>query len=288
MSELRVYLHYTQAELDRNFDQRGWITNAEEIVARFAPAAAATRARLRSRLDVRYGPSADERLDIFLADRPNAPIVVFVHGGRWTLFTKDEKSFVADPLVPAGAHTVVLNFAKLPAIRLPEQVEQVRRGIEWTYRNAASFGGDASRLYVAGHSSGAHLAAMATATDWPARGLPADTIKGAVLASGPYDLEPVMLSARSRYVKLDADEVIALSPQRQAHRVGCPVVLAYAEGDTDEFRRQSEAFAQALRSAGRLVELIRVPRENHFEEMERLGDATSPIVRALLRMTGLA
>ena len=282
-----VYLHYSQAELDRNFDQRGWISNAEEVIARYGPRSDATRARFKTRLDIAYGPSPDERLDLYLTHVPFAPILVFVHGGRWAVFSKDNNAFVADPFVPMGAHVAVLNFAKLPTVRLPDMIEQVRRGIEWVWRNAASFDADARRLYLSGHSSGAHLGGMALATDWHARGLPSDLIKGASLVSGPYDLEPVMLSWRSDYVKLTPEEVPALSPTRQTERFRCPVITGWADGDTDEFRRQSEVFSDNVHRAGRLLEAIRVPGLNHFEIMERLGDPVNPIVQRLLRLMGL-
>ena len=279
-----VYRHYTQAELDRNFDQRGWILNAEEIIARYAPKAAATRARLPNRLDIPYGPMPQERLDLFLTTVPNAPVLVFVHGGRWLTFTKEQKSYVAEPFVPAGVHCAVLNFAKLPTVTLPVMVEQVRRGVAWVWRNAASFGGDASRAYIWGHSSGAHLAAMALVIDWPGRGLPDDLLKGAALISGPYDMEAVMLSARSSYVKLTSEQIPRYSPLVLANRIPCPVIVGWAEGDTDEFRRQSEALAEALRTSGRLVASIRLPKLNHFETMENLGDIDNPIVRRLLQL----
>lgn len=282
-----VFLHYTQAELDRNFDQRGWIANAEEIIARYAPLSAASRARWRTQLDVSYGPGADERLDIFLTDAPNAPVLVFVHGGRWAVFTKADNSYVADPFVPAGAHVVVLNFSKLPAVTMHEMVDQVRRGIEWVARNAASFGGDPNRLYVSGHSSGAHLAAMALATDWTTRGLPAEVVKGAALVSGPYDMVPVMMSWRSDYVRLAGDDIAAFSPLRLVDRLRTPIIVGWATGDTDEFRRQSKAFADALGRTGCLVEAIEVPGLNHFEIMERLGDAANPVVRRLQTLMAL-
>ena len=128
---------------------------------------------------------------------------------------------------------------------------------------------------------------MALATDWPVRGLPPDAIKGAALVSGPYDLEPVMLSWRSDYVKLTPDEVPAHSPMLLTERFRCPVIVGWADGDTDEFRRQSAAFAENVRRAGHLVEAIEVPRLNHFEIMEQLGAATSPIVQRLLRLMEL-
>jgi len=283
-----VFLHYTQKELDRNFDQRGWVSNAEAVIARYVSRSEATRRRLRGRLDMAYGPSPEERLDLFLAETSKAaPVLVFVHGGRWTTFTKDEHSFVADPFVPAGAHVAVLNFAKLPAVTMPQLVAQVRRGVEWVWRNAVSFGGDPRRLHIAGHSSGAHLAGMALATDWPSRGLPEAPLKGAALVSGPYDMIPVMHSARASYVKLSLEEIEAHSPLRLVDRFRCPVIVAWAEGDTDEFRRQSGELASAARSAGCLHASITVGGLNHFEIMEGLGDRESPVVRRLVALMGL-
>jgi arylformamidase len=277
-----VYLHYTQEELDRNFDQRSWAKNSEEVIARYPRRSEATRKTLRHRLDVRYGAGMDEVLDIFLADKSPAPVQIFVHGGAWARGSKSDYSFVADTFVPAGIHTVVLNFSKLPQARLPDVVAQVRRACEWVYRNAASFGGDPARIHACAHSSGAHLTAMALVEDWPARGLPQDFIKGATLLSGPYDLEPVVLSARSAYVVLSAEEVSALSPIRHVARIGCPVIAAHGENDTDEFRRQSTAFIAALERAGKPLKTLRLAGANHFEAMEQYGDPSSPLGAAVL------
>jgi arylformamidase len=164
-------------------------------------------------------------------------------------------------------------------VRLPEMVDQVRRAIEWVYRNARSFGGDPERLYLSAQSSGAHLSALALAMD--------NFVKAATLVSGPYYLEPVMLSKRSDYVKLSEAEVRELSPGPQAHRIRCPVIVGYAENDTDEFQRQSREFAAALDKAGRLTRLMRLPGVNHFELMESFRDSAHPLVRAILEQTGV-
>src|SRR4051812_44371686 len=274
----KVYLHYTQAELDRNFDQRNWVKNALEIIGRYPELSKATRARLKH-YSAAYGSGPDETLDIFPAAKSPAPVQVFVHGGAWKNFTKDDYSFPADAYVPAGIHTVVLNFSNVPAVRLPEMAEQVRRGIEWVYRNAASFGGDPERFYLSAHSSGAHLSALALQKD--------KYVKAATLVSGPYYLEPVVLSARASYVKLHPEEVAALSPGLHAHDMKCPVIIGYAEYDTDEFQRQSREFAAALKQAGRLQAETRYPGVNHFELMEKWADPAHALVRDILRQMNI-
>jgi arylformamidase len=270
-----VFLHYTQEELNRNFDQRGWAGNALEVIARYPERSAATRARLQHRANVPYGPGADEVVDIFPA-AGSGSIQVFVHGGAWKNFTKDDYSFPADVYVPSGVHTVIVNFDNLPKVRLPEMVDKVRRAIEWVHRNAASFGGDPDRLFLSAQSSGAHLSAAALGR------IPDNVVKAATLVSGPYFLEPVMLSPRSAYVQLSGAEVHELSPGLHAERIRCPVIIAYAEHDTDEFQRQSREYAAALDRVGRLSRLLRLPGVNHFELMECFADPNHALVRAIL------
>lgn len=273
-----VFLHYTQEELNRNFDQRSWVSNALEVIARYPVLSRATRERFAHRAGIAYGKHPDEVLDVFPTARPGGPVQVFVHGGAWRNFTKDDYSFPADAWVPAGVNTVILNFSKLPAERLPTVVDQVRRGIEWVRANAAGFGGDPARLYVSAQSSGAHLAATALQQG------ASSFVKAATLVSGPYFLEPVLLSHRAEYVKLEPQEVAQLSPGLHADRMACPVLLACAQHDTDEFRRQTREFAAALKRAGRLTELIDCPNVNHFELMERFKDPQHELVRAIFEL----
>jgi arylformamidase len=167
-------------------------------------------------------------------------------------------------------------------------VDQVRRGIAWAHRNAASFGGDAGRVYVVGRSSGAHLSACAALTDWRKDfGLPADAIKGYTLQSGMYDLRGPRLSKRGAYVKFTDAMEEELSPQRHLDRIVAPIVLLYGSHETPEFQRQSRDFAEALRRAIMPVELIFADGYNHFELAETLANPYGHVGRAALTQIGL-
>ena len=286
----KVYLDYTQAELDAAYDQRVYAPNREEIVAWYGAEGARVRARLEMRRSVQYGNGEDETLDIFPAKSGSestfgAPVHIHIHGGRWTLFTKDEESFIAPTFVSAGAACVVPDFSNIPKVRIPEMVAQVKRAIAWTYRNAASFGGDPERIHLSSHSSGSHLAGVALLTDWEKEfGLPRDVVKSALLVSGMYDMRPVMLSARSSYVKLTDEEVLALSAILQPEKVHTPLTLVYGEKETPEFRRQPKAYAEVLAAAGKPVNVIEVPGVNHFEILRQLGEPGSEVARLGLGM----
>jgi arylformamidase len=279
--EKHVFLHYTQAELDRNYDQRGWVSNANEVIARYISASKDVRATLTRRTEA-YGEHPDEQVDIFPAPQPTGAGLIFLHGGAWRNFTKDDFSFVAKEFVASGITTVIVNFSKLPAVRLPDVIVQVKRAIGRIYERANDFDIDPYRLYLCGHSSGAHLATAVLLTECPTFGAPRDAIKGCACISGCYDLHPVLLSARASYLKLTPEEMDALSPQKHVERLPCSLLIAYAEHDTDEFCRHSEDFAKSLRRAGRLSTLLRVPAVNHFEIIELLSKSGTALLKAVL------
>jgi arylformamidase len=165
----------------------------------------------------------------------------------------------------------------------------VRRSIAWVYRNAATFGGDPKRIYVSGHSSGAHLAGVALITDWRRDfDISEDVLKGALCCSGLYDLKPARLSARSSYVKFTDEIEQALSTARHIEKVQVPVVVAYGTLETPEFQRQSRDFAAALRSAGKPVQLVVGEGYNHFEMPETLANPHGLLGRAVLTQMGLS
>jgi arylformamidase len=284
----KVFLDYTQEELDNAYEQRIWAPNAEEIIRAYATDSAAVRARLVHRAGIAYGASAAEALDLFPTEAAKAPVLVFVHGGRWRGQTKEDASFLAPLFVAAGAHYIALGFANIPEVRLPEMAAQVRRGVAWTRRNASSFGGDPERIFVAGHSSGGHLAAVALTTDWPgAFGLPPDTVKGGICVSGMYDLEGPMRSARSAYVKITPEEEAALSPLRHLDRLAAPVVVAYGGRESPEFQRHARAFAAALAPSDRLAGLVFGKGLNHFELITTMAQSNSTLTAAALRLMNL-
>jgi arylformamidase len=167
--------------------------------------------------------------------------------------------------------------------------DQVRRGVAWAYKNAASYDGDPDRLYIGGHSSGGHLCGVTLVTDWQKEfGLPADMVKGGLCMSGMFDLKPVRLSKRSSYVKFTDEMEQAMSAQRHLGLLRAPIVVTYGTDETPEFQRQSRDFATAVKASGKPVELIEAAGYNHFEIAESLGHPFGPNGRAALAMMKLS
>ena len=166
--------------------------------------------------------------------------------------------------------------------------DQVRRAVAWIYKNAARFGGDSNRLYLSGHSSGAHLAGVVLVTDWQKDfGLPSDVVKGGVLMSGMYDLKPVRLSKRSEYVNFTDEMEQALSTQRHLDKLNTPIIVAQGTLESPEFQRQTREFAAAVKAAGKPVQLIVAEGYNHFELPETFGNPYGLLGRAALEQMQL-
>ncbi len=284
-----VWLDMDQKQLDDAYDQTVYAPNQPLLAARRKVASESVLKRLPPQR-VAYGPSEIEKLDIYKTQRPDAPIEVFVHGGAWRNGSAKDFAFPAEMFVNAGAHFVVLDFVQVQDAggSLLPMIEQVRRAVAWVYKNAATFGGDRNRIFIAGHSSGAHLAGVTLVTDWAKdHALPADTIKGGLLVSGMYDLKPVRLSKRSKYVNFTDEIEERLSSQRHLDKLNAPVVVAYGSQETPEFQRQGCDFAAAVRAAGKPVELIVGAGFNHFEIQETFGNPYGLAGRAALKQMKL-
>jgi arylformamidase len=287
----RVFLDYDQVELDAAYFQPAYEPNFAQVLKRYSSNSEITRARLGQPQRVAYGPTEIEKLDIYRTKRPNAPIFVFIHGGAWRVESAKEYAFPAETFVNAGAHYVLPDFVWVQDAggSLVPIANQVRRAIAWVYKNAKSFGGDPSRLYVGGHSSGGHLAGVALTTDWQKDfGLPANMIRGGVCLSGLYDLTPVRLSARSSYVKFDDAMVDALSSQRHLDQLHSPLIVAYGTYETPEFQRQNREFAAAVKATGKPVQLIVAENYSHLEMPETLASPYGVTGQPVLQMMKLA
>jgi arylformamidase len=264
---------HQDAWLDAQYNNRARIPEHPQIFERWAAASERARGQLSRRLDVRYGDSPNETLDVFPCATVGAPVFVFIHGGWWRSLDKRDQSFLAPPFVERGTTVVIPNYALCPAVSIETIALQMTRALAWTYRNAALYGGDPRRIVVGGHSAGAHLAAMLLCCRWPEVGpdLPARVVKSALAISGVFDLEPLR---RTPFLKddlrLTPAAVRRLSPVAFAAPAGS--LFAVVGGDeSEEFLRQNRLIRQAW--GPRAVPICEsVPGANHLEVLDGLAD----------------
>ncbi len=286
-----VWLDMDQQALDDAYTPAVHAPNMRQILKRCARNSELVRERIGAPKRLRYGTAAAEAMDLYPAATAPAPINLFIHGGDWRGGAARDYGFPAEMFVKAGAHFAVPDFATLQEaegdLRVP--ADQLRRAVIWLYKNAESFGGDPERIYVSGHSSGAHLAAVLLTTDWvKTLDVPPDIIKGGVCASGIYELRPLRLSKHAEGMKLTDEIEQALSPQRHIDKLAAPIVVIYGSAESPELQRQSRHFAAAAQTAGRNVSLVVMEGYNHFEVLEQLGNPLSLFGRAVLQQMKLA
>jgi arylformamidase len=282
-----VFRDYDQAALDAEYNNREKVKDSADWLSRYAIASAEARAALECRLDLAYGPHPGERLDVFPARGPSAPVHVFVHGGYWQRLDKSDSSFVARALQPSGVAVVVINYALIPTVDMDELVRQCRASIVWVHHNAPSFGGDPSRIFVSGHSAGGHLVAMLMSTDWNAfAGLHADVIKAGCGISGLYDLEPIRLSYLNEILRLTQESARRNGPVHCPPARSGPLLLPVGGLEGAEYHRQGEELAAVWRTRRLPCQTIDMPGHHHFSILAELEDPGTTLSRLLLRQMG--
>lgn len=283
-----LYRGMDRDEIDYQLNLRGRWPEHTESIALWQRESAAVRGRLAGHLDLSYGPSAGQTLDIFPASGPGpgpgsgpgrgaAPLLAFIHGGYWQGLDKDDFSYLAPPFVESGIAFASLNYDLAPAVTIGEIVGQIRRAFAWLAAKGADYGIDPARIYVVGHSAGGHLAAMMMASDL----IPADLIKGGCCVSGVYELEPLRLSYQQEVLRIDEETVRTMSPLRCLPAQAGPLICAVGSIETDEFLRQQDEFVNAWRAGGLEARVVDLPERQHFTAIDALSEPEHPLFAAV-------
>lgn len=277
-----------RATLDAQYNLRARVPEFQSYFDRYDRMSAAFRQNAKGCLDLAYGPGARQGIDLFLPDAKAPPLAVFIHGGYWQSQDRKRFSFVAAPLIEAGAAVALIGYDLAPEVGMDAIVGQIRAGIAWLYKNGAELGYDPDQLVVSGHSAGGHLSAMALATDWASEGaLPDDLVKGICPISGIFDLEPIRLCYLNDVLGMDFEQARRYSPIRLPPRTRCPVTVTVGERETAAFLEQSRRYADHLRAAGVACELAVQPDLDHFSIVEAMAEPGSLTAQALCRQLGL-
>lgn len=278
----------TQAQIDAQYDVEQSVPDFMLYARHYTDESRLARHRLRCELDVSYGPTRAETLDIFPAAQPGAPVFVFIHGGYWRMLSSKEFSCTALGLNALGIMTVVVNYALTPSVSIDEIVRQARSAVAWVLRRIERYGGDPTRVVVGGHSAGAHLTAMCLETAWAEDyGLAQDPLAGAVLVSGLYDLQPLRYSLMQPLIQLDDGVIRRNSPMFSVRACPTPALIAWGDAEPEEFQRQSDGFRDTWAAAGNRSKRLPLAGANHFTAIYGLEEPSSPLCQWIAQAAGL-
>ena len=238
--------------------------------------------------DIPYGESAAQALDVYVpAGAAFAPIVVFFHGGRWSRGAKEQYRFVGQALASRGMVAVVADYRRFPEVRFPGFVDDAARAVAWAHGNAERYGGDADALFVMGHSSGAHMAAL-LALDHrylERAGADASWLRGMIGLAGPYDFDPRREAPDVFATTPDAD-LYTTQPIAFAQDVQVPLLLVHGEADETVQMKNTLSLTAAVRRAGGTACAALYPGVDHAGIVAALARplrATAPVLDDVAR-----
>ncbi|NEI72242.1 alpha/beta hydrolase fold domain-containing protein [Rhizobium lusitanum] len=255
------------------FRIRAHVPEFDLISEEYRRASDAARSRWSARTDMAYGPGPSDRLDLFFPENADGrcPIHIFVHGGYWRANVKEDYAFIANTVCAAGSIAAIVEYGRLPKMRMAALVEQVRGAVRWLERNASSFGGNPEAISASGHSAGAHLAFYLTARGPSETGFQPTPVKSILLVSGIYDLRPIVSSFLQAEISLRDDETVEWSPLNSKPRPGTCITIAVGGKETRPFIEQAQALANMTSSSLQL----HIRGADHMSIVRDMGDAST-------------
>jgi arylformamidase len=261
---------------DDAYANGAYIDGADGFPPRWASKALAFRKALEAKgkcqLNVPYGAHEREKFDLFLPDAAPRGLVVFVHGGYWQAFDKSSFSHLAAGAIAREYAVAIPSYVLSPEVPISVITQQIATAI-----NAAA-GMVAGPIHLTGHSAGGHLVTRMLCSDVTWAGCFPARISSVVSISGVHDLRPLLQTKMNDSFKMDAAKAAAESPLLHVDHMPVPVTAWVGEDERPVFIQQSQWLARDWDNAQIVIE----PGKHHFDVIDGLEDATSPLMTALL------
>jgi len=252
----------SRAARDAAYDNIGAVTDSAALNAARAADSAAFRAAHPGHLDLRYGPRERNTWDLFPAADPNAPCIVFIHGGYWQRNRADQfANLIAGPYTHGWA-AALPGYTLAPDASLTDITAEINAALDWLGAHGPAHG-IAGPVVLSGWSAGGHLTAMCLGHPRVAAGL---------AISGIFELGPIRDTVLNQNLRLTDDEIAALSPLRLPI-VQKPLAIAYGTAELPPLVSDSRGLHEYRAAAHARGVLIPVPGANHFTIVHELRDA---------------
>jgi arylformamidase len=276
----RIDSFYTCQHADQfRIDWRGFYARAEARTDLI-------RARWPHELDLSYGPSEYQRLDLYLPGltAANWPVFLFLHGGGFREGDPALYGYLAEAYLERGIAFGCLGYRLTPESYIPATFADVENALAWCVSNLPERGVDVGRLALGGHSAGAILSAsLAVRNDWQAaRDLPEDLLKVVVPVSGVYDFTDP--NERQELFSADSDR-IAASPLLRWSGTPRPMLVAYGSDENQPtYGIDSRRLVDAAREHGGRAQLLELEGMTHADTADALGNPDSLLFQSTIAL----
>lgn len=220
--------------------------------------------------NVSYGSLERQKLDVYQPRKGSSlPVFIFVHGGSWRNGSKEIYPFFGERFALEGYVTVIINYRLAPLNVFPSFVQDTALAVRWAKDNIQNFAGDPNRVYLAGHSAGAHIVALLglDASYLKAVNLERSAVRAVVGMAGPYDIAnffPQSPALQQVFGK-DPKAWDATQPINFVDGTNPPMFLQHGLRDTTVAYTQSIELQQKILAKGGKVELKTYPKLEHEE-----------------------
>lgn len=278
----------TVPELEKQYSPSSAIGgNYKPYIDDYSRLSKEARAGCSNIVNITYGAKTSNTIDIALpietASEGDCPLIAYIHGGYWQEGSKTDSFFGADYFVNKGIAYAAIGYTLTPEASLAQIIAECRSALDSIFSSARTLGIDPGRIVIAGSSAGAHLCAMCC-TQGNDGNFATNQFAGAVLLSGIYELEALVATNINEAVGLTRDEARRVSPQLLDTANFPPTIISWGEVETEEFQRQSSAFARKLLLSNNDVEYFEVPGRNHFDIVHDMVVAESSLGAGILNM----
>lgn len=216
--------------------------------------------------DIPYGSAARQKLDIYRprTEVKSTTVIVFMYGGSWKSGSRQNYRFVGQSLASLGYIVVIPDYRLYPEVRFPAFVEDAAHAIAWIYRNIPKYGGSSQKIILAGHSAGAHIAALLALdrTYLKDVGVPESSVAGLIGLAGPYAFNPLQYSNTKPIFEKIGDPDTA-RPITFVRSGAPPSLLLHGKEDWTVNERNSLALTRKLKNVEAYVRYVPLATVGH-------------------------
>ncbi len=285
LEAMLTYPNISKAEIERQYFLRGLRPDYEQTVVPDWLSRSETFSQHHTgETDLVYGDAERNKLDFYASGKSDCPVVLYIHGGYWQRGDKSVYRFLAEGFLEKGISVALINYPMCPDVRLSEIRGHVRKAVQWLWQQAGQLQFSNEKIHVVGHSAGGHLTAELMMTDWRSvdSAMPNRVIASGTALSGLYDLEPLLYCSENDRLKLDQAEVEIASPLRRTVHTLPPMIVGYGFNEPPDMQRQSTDFYQKFAGVSSNMAIHSIPRSDHFDVVNVLGDFQSPLFTEIL------